>query len=215
MLKLLEMKNIVSGKNIRNEHDDEITELASSIEKQGLINPILVQKRDDGKYEVIAGHRRYEAVKRLGLPHIECNVFEDLSEKDVLLTQLAENVQRKNMSAWELVELFEDMKKRFRLNNENIAKLMGKSAPWVSNQYEAVKLLESQYGKNIPKEEKKKSYAMIRTATKKITHDCEIILCKGMKIKVTGHIYHINCGDISVENALREFIEKYKQQARW
>lgn len=214
MLKLLEMKNIVSGKNIRNEHDDEITELASSIEKQGLINPILVQKRNDGKYEVIAGHRRYEAVKRLGLPHIECNVFEDLSEKDILLTQLAENVQRKNMSAWELVELFEDMKKRFHLNNESIAKLMGKSAPWVSNQYEAIKLLESQYGKNIPKEEKKKSYEMIRTATKKITHDSEIILCKGMKVKITGHTYHIYCGDISVENALREFIEKYKQQTR-
>ncbi len=89
MLKLLEMSQIVNGKNIRNEHDNEIAELAESIEKQGLINPILVQKRSDGKYVVIAGHRRYEAVKRLGLPHIECNVFEDMNESDVILAQVA------------------------------------------------------------------------------------------------------------------------------
>ena len=214
MLKLLEMKNIVSGKNIRNEHDTEIHELAKSIEKTGLINPILVQKRDDGKYEVIAGHRRYEAVKLLGLPHIECNVFEDLSEQDILITQLAENVQRKNMSAWELVDLFEDMKKRFRMNNDTIAKLMGKSNAWVSNQYEAVKLLESQYGKNIPKEEKKKTFEQIRSVTRKVTTDSEIIICKGMKIKVTGHTYHVYCGDVSVEMALREFFAKYKQPVR-
>ena len=93
MLKLLEVTQIVSGKNIRNERDNEIAELADSIERQGLINPILVYKRDDGKYEVIAGHRRFEAVKRLGLPHIECNVFEDMSERDVIFAQIAENVQ--------------------------------------------------------------------------------------------------------------------------
>ena len=49
MLKVLEVSQIVYGKNIRNEHDSEILELAESIEKQGLINPITVQKRDDGK----------------------------------------------------------------------------------------------------------------------------------------------------------------------
>ncbi len=70
MLKEIEVEKIESGKNIRNEHDDEIIELMQSIEKQGLINPILVQKKDKGKYEVIAGHRRFEAVKRLSLIHI-------------------------------------------------------------------------------------------------------------------------------------------------
>ena len=78
MLKILNMDQIVNGKNIRNEKDSEITELAASILAQGLINPILVQKRQkDGKYVVIAGHRRYEAVKYLGLPHIECNILDD------------------------------------------------------------------------------------------------------------------------------------------
>ena len=106
MLKTIDMTRIVSGKNIRNEHDNEIAELADSIEKQGLINPILVQALENGKFQIIAGHRRFEAVKRLGLPFIECNVIEYLSEKDRILTQIAENTQRKDMSAYELVKVF-------------------------------------------------------------------------------------------------------------
>ena len=137
MLKTLEMSQIVNGKNIRNEKDSEITELAASILAQGLINPILVQKRaKDGKYVVIAGHRRYEAVKYLGLPHIECNIVDDdLNDKDILAAQIAENVQRKNMSAWELVEVFDDLKRRHNLNQKQIGKMFGKSDVWVANQY--------------------------------------------------------------------------------
>ena len=107
MFKIIEMAKIVSGKNIRNERDADLQELADSIEANGLINPILVKPRSDGKYEVVAGHRRYEAVKRLGLPHIECNITDETSERDLMIMQIAENVQRKEMSALEYVEVFE------------------------------------------------------------------------------------------------------------
>ena len=113
MLKVLEVSKIISVKNIRNEHDKDIAELADSINRQGLINPITVMQVSGGKYRVIAGHRRLEAVKRLGLPHIECQVLESMSEKDIVLTQLAENVQRKNMSAQELVDVFEELKEKY------------------------------------------------------------------------------------------------------
>lgn len=207
MLKLLEMSQIVNGKNIRNERDSEISELADSIEKQGLLNPILVQKRDDGKYVVIAGHRRYEAVKRLGLPHIECNVFEDMNEKDIILAQVAENVQRKNMSAYELVETFEYMKKKLHMNQKAIASRFGKSDVWVTNQYQAVELLEAQYGKKIPKTEKKKTAGQVKHEAAKHTRTQELIICEGMKVKVVGHTYTLFCGDNATENALREFID--------
>ena len=59
MQKLIEVSKIIQGKNIRIECDTEISELAESIEKQGLINPILVQKLESGQYEVIAGHSQY------------------------------------------------------------------------------------------------------------------------------------------------------------
>jgi ParB/RepB/Spo0J family partition protein len=205
------MDQIVNGKNIRNEKDAEITELAASILAQGLINPILVKKREkDGKYVVIAGHRRYEAVKYLGLPHIECNIVdEDLNDKDIVLTQIAENVQRKNMSAWELVEVFDDLKRRHNLNQKQIGKMFGKSDVWVANQYQAVRQLDSMYGGNIPEEAKKLSYGKVKAQMQdKMGIDKELIICAGMKIKVVGHTYHISCIDNKAENDLRAFIEK-------
>ena len=210
MLKVLEVSKIVQGKNIRNERDSEILELAESIERQGLINPILVKEREDGRYEVIAGHRRFEAVKRLGYPHIECNIADDLNEKETILAQIAENVQRKNMSAMELVECFEDMKKRFKMNQRQIATEFGKSETWVTNQYQAYALLQSQFGEKIPKAEKKKTAGQIKYDAKKLMHSQELIICEGMKIQVIGHKYTIFCSTNEAENELRDFIKAHK-----
>ena len=210
MLKVLEVSQIVQGKNIRNERDSEIFELAESIEKQGLINPITVQKRDDGKYVVIAGHRRLEAVRRLGMPHIECNIFEDLNDKEIILAQIAENCQRKQMSAVELVDVFEDLKKRFNMNQSAIATRFGKSDTWVANQYQAVRLLASQYGEKVPKSEKEKTAGQIKNDVKKKMSGRELIIAEGMKVQVIGHKYTIFCSTNEAENDLRDFIKKHK-----
>lgn len=210
MLKVLEVAKIVQGKNIRNERDSEILELADSIDKQGLINPITVQKREDGKYVVVAGHRRFEAIKRLGWPHIECNIFEDLNEKEIILAQIAENCQRKNMSAFELVDVFEDLKERFNMNQGAIAKRFGKSETWVSNQYQAVRLLASQYGEKVPKAEKEKTAGQIKNDVKKKMAGSELIIAEGMKVQVIGHKYTIFCQTNEAENDLRDFIKSHK-----
>ena len=210
MLKVLEVAKIVQGKNIRNERDSEILELADSIDKQGLINPITVQKREDGKYVVVAGHRRFEAIKRLGWPHCECNIFEDLNEKEIILAQIAENCQRKNMSASELVDIFEDLKERFNMNQGAIAKRFGKSEAWVSNQYQAVRLLASQYGEKVPKAEKKKTAGQIKNDVKKKMAGSELIIAEGMKVQVIGHKYTIFCQTNEAENDLRDFIKSHK-----
>jgi ParB/RepB/Spo0J family partition protein len=212
MLKSIEVSKIKQGKNIRTECDAEICELAESIEKQGLINPILVQKLENGQYEVIAGHRRFEAVKRIGLPYIECNVVEDdLSEREVILTQIAENVQRKNMSAFELVETFDYLKDKLHINQKLIAKMFGKSDVWVTNQYQAVRMLEAEYGKDIPEEEKKKTVAEVKKdIAQKMGKGVEWIYCKGMKVKVVGHTYTLFPTDNKAENALRKFLESRK-----
>ena len=210
MLKVLEVAKIVQGKNIRNERDSEILELADSIDKQGLINPITVQKREDGKYVVVAGHRRFEAIKRLGWPHVECNIFEDLNEKEIILAQIAENCQRKNMSAAELVDVFEDLKERFNMNQGAIAKRLGKSETWVSNQYQAVRLLASQYGEKVPKAEKEKTAGQIKNDVKKKMAGSELIIAEGMKVQVIGHKYTIFCQTNEAENDLRDFIKSHK-----
>lgn len=211
MFKIIEVEKIKSGKNIRNERDTSIQELADSIERNGLINPIMVKPIGSGKYEVIAGHRRFEAVKRLGLPHIECNVTDETSEKDLMLAQIAENVQRKDMSAQELVAIFDDMKKRYGVKQNQIARYFNKTETWVTNQYQAVKLLDSMYGGNIPQDMQKKTAGQIKLAAKKqMNGDAEIILCKGMSVKVKGHAYYITCSNNAAENALLKFINARK-----
>ena len=210
MFKIIEVEKIKNGKNIRNERDTSIQELADSIERNGLINPIMVKPIGSGKYEVIAGHRRFEAVKRLGLPHIECNVTDETSEKDLMLAQIAENVQRKDMSALELVECFDEMKKRYGIKQNQIARLFNKSDVWVTNQYQAAKLLELQYGKDIPEEVRKMGAGQIKYAAKKQMAEIEHILCKGMEVKVRGHVYTITCVNNKTENALRDFIKARK-----
>ena len=212
MLKVLEVSKIISVKNIRNEHDKDIAELADSINRQGLINPITVMSVSGGKYRVIAGHRRLEAVKRLGLPHIECQVLESMSEKDIVLTQLAENVQRKNMSAQELVDVFEELKEKYHMKQNVIAKLFGKDDPWVSMQYQAIRMLEAQYGDKIPEECRKYSANQIKHMTKKAMIDKEVIFCKGMKVEITGHKYVITCETNDMENELRALIKKHRRK---
>lgn len=210
MLKVLEVSQIEQGKNIRNERDSEILELAESIDRQGLLNPITVQMGKYGRYEVIAGHRRFEAVKRLGLPHIECNVLDDLNEKEVILAQIAENCQRKQLSASELVDTFEDLKERFKMNQAAIAKQFGKSDTWVSNQYQAVRLLASQYGEKVPKAEKEKTAGQIKHDVKKKMAGSELIIAEGMKVQIMGHKYTIFCQTNEAENELRKFIKAHK-----
>ena len=211
MFKIIEMAKIVSGKNIRNERDADLQELADSIEANGLINPILVKPRSDGKYEVVAGHRRYEAVKRLGLPHIECNITDETSERDLMIMQIAENVQRKEMSALEYVEVFDELKERYGVKQNQIARYFNKSDVWVTNQYQAARMLENLYGENIPEEMKKKGAGQIKAIAKKTMGvDAERLYCKGMSVKVKGHTYTITCVDNSTENALRKFIDARK-----
>lgn len=211
MFKIIEMAKIRSGKNIRNERDPEIMELAESIEANGLINPIMVKPIGGGMYEVVAGHRRFEAVKRIGLSHIECTITEETGEKDLMLAQIAENIQRKNMSALELVACFEDMKERYGMTQAQIAHCFHKSAVWVTNQYQAARLIEQQYGDDVPTEIRKKGAGSIKyEAKKKMGAGIENVLCKGMSVKVKGHTYTISCANNEAENALREFINERK-----
>lgn len=152
-MKMIETEKIRSGKNVRNEHDDSIQELMENIEQYGLLNPILVAKSEHGLgYECIAGHRRLEAVRRLGEPFIECNIIDLPGIRDRIGIQVSENVQRKAMSALELVDIFNQLKKE-GLSQQKIAQLFKKSQSWVSTQYCAAKYIEDyaeEHGGEIP-----------------------------------------------------------------
>lgn len=159
MQKTIPIEKIVRGTNIREENDEEIMELVSSIKKQGLLNPITVQKKGE-KYRVIAGHRRFLALQILQEPWVECNVLEyEPTEKDVLCIQLQENCCRKNMSAWEYVDLFNKLKKQ-GMTNQDLARMCGRSDSWITNQYQAAYTLEK--NKAVTKKTKRMTATEIR-----------------------------------------------------
>lgn len=210
MVKTIEVSKIIGGSNVRNEKDESITELAASIDQNGLLQPITVRQMGN-LYEVIAGHRRLEAIKLLKEPFVECNII-DCSDKDRVILQCIENIQRKNMSAYELVSVFDEMKQKYSCTNKSLARYFNKPDSWVADQYMAVRLLNKQYESGIiPEEAKKMSAGTIKTKfTKKRKGDSIAIECNGFNVRHNGHSYVINCFTGEAEVEIMQFIEQRK-----
>lgn len=116
----------------RKSFDDEtIDDLAKSIEKYGLLNPIVVRKKND-KYEIVAGERRYRAIKNLGLKAIDA-IIKDYEEKDVEVLSLIENIQREDLKVLEEANAYKKLSSQYNLTQEEIAKTMGKSRSYIAN----------------------------------------------------------------------------------
>ena len=88
----------ISDINVRKNLITNIEELTESIKKNGLINPITVKKNSNDKYEIIAGQRRYLAMKSLNKKNISCNVIDNINDDNALEISIIENIQRHNLS---------------------------------------------------------------------------------------------------------------------
>jgi ParB family chromosome partitioning protein len=125
---------------------DAMKELASSIRKYGVLQPLLVSKVEtnsirglDVSYKLIAGERRLRASKMAGLPHVPVIIRDDFKhEKDRLEVALIENVQRENLNPVEEAEAYAKLSKDFGLTQKEIAEKVGKSREVVAN---AIRLL--------------------------------------------------------------------------
>ncbi len=112
------------------EHD--LKELASSIKNQGLIQPIIVKKIDRDQFQIIAGERRWRACQLIGAHEVDC-VIKDLDQTNVLEAALIENIQREDLNVIEEATAYKGLIEIKNINNETLAKLIGKSASHVSN----------------------------------------------------------------------------------
>lgn len=207
MQKIIEVSKIFSSGNVRDEKDDTLLELKESIEKNGLIHPIAVRKVGD-RYEIIAGHRRFEAVKMIGEPFIECNILEDVSDKDRYILQVEENIHRQGMSAYELVCVFDDMKEKYGFTDKQIAVALHKDVSFVANTRYAWRIIEKEYENGvIPEEKKKLAPGTIRAAKKRAyTPSRKELKGKGYHGSQSGHTYMIFCSDYEFEQRLNEFL---------
>ncbi|MDF1863159.1 MAG: ParB/RepB/Spo0J family partition protein [Verrucomicrobiales bacterium] len=118
-------------------HEENLDELVVSIQEHGVIQPLIV--RDvDGKYELIAGERRWRASTKLGLNEVPV-ILRDASDRDVLEMALIENLQREDLDPLEEAEAFQRLANDFGLKQEEIAQRVGKNRATVSN---SIRLLD-------------------------------------------------------------------------
>ena len=114
--------------------EEKLEELAKSIKKNGIIQPIAVRpkKTDISKYEIVAGERRWIAAQRAGLHEIPVIIL-DLSDVESLEVAIVENIQRDDLNPIEEARGYKRLNEEFKYDHESISKLMSKSRSHISN----------------------------------------------------------------------------------
>ena len=117
-----------------NFREEKLEELANSIKKNGIIQPIAVRpsKSEKGKFEIVAGERRWIAAQRAGLHEIPVVILE-LSDVESLEVAIVENIQRDDLNPIEEARGYKRLNEEFEYDHESISKLMSKSRSHISN----------------------------------------------------------------------------------
>ena len=113
-------------------HPESLQDLADSISSQGVVQPIVVRAIAGGRYEIIAGERRWRAAQLAGLHEIPA-VLREVDDRDAIAIALIENIQRENLNPLEEARALERLIKEFELTHEQAAEAVGRSRAAVSN----------------------------------------------------------------------------------
>ena len=122
-------------------NDDALTDLAASIKQHGIIQPLVLRRKND-KYEIIAGERRYKAARMAGLLSVPA-IISNLSDQDSAEVAIVENVQRKDLTAIEEARSYQTLLEKGYMTQEELAKKMGLSQSAISNKLRLLTLDES------------------------------------------------------------------------
>lgn len=120
----------------KNFDEEALQELSDSIKEFGVIQPLLVQKKED-YYQIIAGERRFRAAIKAGLKKVPV-LIKEYNAQETLEVSLIENIQRENLDPIEEAEAYQRLAEEYKLTQEEIAAKVGKSRPVVAN---AIRLL--------------------------------------------------------------------------
>ena len=119
---------------------DKLEELAASIREQGIIQPLVVTRKDDG-YEIIAGERRWRAAQKAGLHEIPV-VIREATPDAIMELALIENIQRQDLNAIEEAQAYRSLVEHFSISQEDVARRVGKNRTTVTNSLRLLKLPE-------------------------------------------------------------------------
>lgn len=116
----------------------ELQELAESIKEHGILQPLLVEEKNDGGYQIVAGERRWRAAQMVSLTEVPV-IVKQLADREKLEVALVENIQREDLNPIEEAFAYKRLIEEFGLTQQQVAEKVGKSRPAVAN---AVRLLE-------------------------------------------------------------------------
>ena len=141
-VKTLPINQLEAGKfQPRQTFDDEaINALTQSVKEKGILQPILVRKKND-KYEIIAGERRFRAAQKAGLTEVPV-IEKNLADNEVLEVALVENIVRQNLTALEEAAGFDKLIKDFNYTQEKLSSVVGKSRSYIANTLRLLSLPE-------------------------------------------------------------------------
>ena len=121
---------------------DALEELANSITENGLLQPILVREYGEGRYQIIAGERRFRASKLAGLTKIPAIIL-DRDNKSVAQIALIENIQREDLNPIEEAMAFKSLKEEYDMTQEELSERLGKSRSAIANSIRLLDLPEA------------------------------------------------------------------------
>ena len=125
--RLIEIGEILPNPDQPRKSFGDLSEMAESVKEKGILEPILVRYLDDqAKYQIIAGERRYQAARLAGLRKVPC-IEVDVDNRGMLEISLVENLQRKDLNAFEEAGAILRLSEQFRYTHEEIARKLGKS----------------------------------------------------------------------------------------
>lgn len=164
---------------------EQLSELMDSIREHGIIQPLIV-RMVNGKYELIAGERRWRASRELGLPQVPV-IVRTATDKDVLELALIENLQRENLNPIEEAQAYERLAKEFNLRQEDIAQRVGKNRATVAN---AMRLLDlpSSVQRHLRDGKLSTGHAKVLLGLKKagdVEAAAEQVIAKGFTVRAT------------------------------
>ncbi len=125
----------------RDFNPDSLQELADSIAAQGVIQPIVVRPIEDGRYEIIAGERRWRASQQAGLDEVPV-VVRDVTEQGAMAMGLIENIQRDDLNPLEEADALHRLLNEFKLTHQQVAQAVGKSRTTVTNMLRLLELTD-------------------------------------------------------------------------
>lgn len=127
----------------RRQFDEKsLQELAASIKNQGVVQPLIVRRLDQDKYEIVAGERRYRAGKMAGLNELPV-IIREYTDIEAMTIALIENLQREDLNSIDEAEALNELKTVHKLSQEELAEKIGKSRSNVANTLRLLSLPEA------------------------------------------------------------------------